>query len=226
MRAHGRRRQRERGGFDVATDPGAAVDPPHPVGRLAHRGGSPGRRRSRRRLEPRRIRLVVSTSRPDSGTRAPSTVEPLVEPRSRNVTPSGRTVSSAWTRERSGSSTTRSASVERPTRRTPGRTSSWRPASGPATTTSDSAARPAGVRDEAGAGGAPTASTAPSTRDPEPTRSSGPRVLPWTWMSHGATSRPRSCSRTPDRSAAVAPSGQSTSTSSGSWGRSARTTVI
>ena len=67
---------------------------------------------------------------------------PFVEPRSRTVTPSASMRSSAWIRERLGSSRQTSASSDLPTVRTPGCRSMERPQSGPPITASETAVRP------------------------------------------------------------------------------------
>lgn len=103
---------------------------------------------------------VSRTGRVPTGR--PSSVVPLVEPRSATETrPSAPTVTAQCSRETSGSSSGTSASAERPMRISPPCSRCTPPASGPATTCSR-----VGAVSSSGCGsgspGAPTASTAPS----------------------------------------------------------------
>ncbi len=182
--------------------------------------------RRRNRLEPRVTRLAVVMAWGSPPSRRPSMLEPLVEPQSRRAMPSGPTASSAWMRERSGSSTTRSASPARPMRSVPAQTSKERPESGrrrqPVTAQTCARRRRRRVRHPGRAahrqdGTVHERPAADRLRPAEPAPADADAT-------EGLDAEhPRSAG---SRSAAVAPGAHSTSTSSGSLAVSTRTTVI
>src|SRR6478672_5125555 len=174
-------------------------------------GALPGTRRTTV-LEPRTTRLPVVRGRGRPARESPSTTVPLVEPRSSTVTPACRTVTRAWRRDRSGSSMRIAASAPRPTTWSPGGSRCTCPQSGPPTTCSSSTP---GTPERSRMPGSSSVSSAPASSGGLPTGWCPGTAVPLTNRAGDRPAYPLAAARAGARSAAVAPGGVRTTTSTG-----------